>query len=102
MVFVLILLHVLNVCPRETECMSGPDGGMAKHVVMGVDSVVDLSSLGDNVGPVETECIREQVGGMAEYAVVVEVTNELVLHSVGCSHVPAVLLKLRTLAAVCC
>ena len=61
---------------------------MAKHVVTVVDCVVDLSSLGDNVCPVEPDCISEQVGGMAEHTVV-EVTNELVLHSDGCSHVSA-------------
>ena len=91
--FVLILFHVLNVCLLETECLSEPDGGMAKHVVTVVDCVVDLSSLGDNVCPVEPDCISEQVGGMAEHTVV-EVTNELVFHSDGCSHVSAGLWKL--------
>jgi hypothetical protein len=82
--------------------MSELDGGIAKHVVMGLACVVDLSSLGHNVGPVETECISEQVGGMAEHAVIVEVINELVLHSDGCSHISAVLWKLRIVAAVYC
>ena len=100
---VFIILHVLNVCPGETECLSELVGGMAEHaVVMGVDCVVDLSSLGHNVGPVETECISEQVGGMAEHAVVIVVINELILHSDGFSHIPAVLWKLSILAAVCC
>ena len=82
--------------------MSEPDGGMAKHVVMGVDSVVDLSSLGDNVGPVEPDCISELVGDMAEHTVVVEVINELVSHSDGCSDVSAGLWNLRISAAVFC
>ena len=99
---VFIILHVLNVCPGETECLSELVGGMAEHaVVMGVDCVVDLSSLDHNVGPVETECISEQVGGMAEHAVVIVVINELILHSDGCSHISAVLWKLRSVAAVC-
>ena len=99
---VFIFLHVLNVCPGETECLSELVRGMAEHaVVMGVDCVVDLSSLGHNVGPVETECISEQVGGMAEHAVVIVVINELILHSDGCSHISAVLWKLRNVAAVC-
>ena len=52
---VLILLHVLNG--------------------MGVDCVVDLASLGHNVGTVETEGISEQVWGMAEHAVVIVVSQ---------------------------
>ena len=100
--FLFIILHVLNGCPGETECMSEPVGVEAEHaVVMEVDCVVDLSSLGHNVGPVETECISEQVGGMAEHAVVIVVINELILHSDGCSHISAVLWKLRSVAAVC-
>ena len=78
---VLILLHVLNG--------------------MGVDCVVDLASLGHNVGTVETEGIREQVWGMAEHAVVIVVINELIFHSDGFSHISAVLWKLRSVAAVC-
>ena len=108
MVFVLISLHVLNVYPGKTECMSEPVEGMAEHAVVigsqdciGVDCVVDLSSLVHNLGPVETECISEQVGGMAEHAVVIVVINELILHSDGCSHISAVLWKLRSVAAVC-
>ena len=31
-------------------------------MLLGVDCVVDLSSLGHNVGPGETECMSEQVG----------------------------------------
>ena len=100
--FVLILSHVLNVCLRETVCLSEPDGGMAKHVVMVVACVVDLSSLGDNVGPVEPDCISEQVGDMADHTVVVEVINELASHSDGCSDVSAGLWNLRISAAVFC
>ena len=94
--FLFIILHVLNGCPGETECMSEPVGVEAEHaVVMEVDCVVDLSSLGHNVSPVE------QVGGMAEHAVVIVVINELILHSDGCSHISAVLWKLRSVSAVC-
>ena len=40
--FLFIILHVLNGCPGETECMSEPVGVEAEHaVVMEVDCVVD-------------------------------------------------------------
>ena len=71
--FLVIILHVPNGCPGETELMCVPVGVLAEHaVVKYVDCVEDLSSLGHNVGL-----------------------------SVGCSQIPAVLWKLRNVAAVC-
>ena len=71
-------------------------------MLLGVDCIVDLSSLGHNVGPGETKCMSEKVGGIAEHAVVMVVINEFILHPEGCSHISAVLGEMRSVAVVCC